>query len=192
LTDSQGRVINLRNTVIVMTSNLGSSYLNNLPANGSIPADVNEKVQDAIRGHFPPEFINRIDAIVTFNPLGRKQVASIVDVRLAEVQKRLHDNGRKITVEVDDAAKSWLADVGYNPAYGARPLNRVITNELLNPLSRLILNDQIRDDETAIITVDNKANRLVIKANHPPAISPNGDFGDIDIDMDDVRVEELD
>lgn len=182
LTDSQGRVVNFKNTVIVMTSNLGAHFLNALPADSPIPPETKELVHGAIRAHFAPEFINRLDSIVIFNPLGRKQVASIVEVRLAEVQKRLYNNGRKIKIDVDEPAKSWLADVGYNPAYGARPLNRTIQNELLNPLSRFIIEERIKDNETAHVTVDHKANRLVIHPNHPTAVNYDGD----DVDMDDI------
>lgn len=190
LTDSQGRVVSFRQCIIIMTSNLGSQYLNALPPDSKITPEASEGVHNSIRAHFPPEFINRISSIIIFNPLGRKQVTSIVNVRLAEVQKRLAKNGKNIKLEVDDQAKSWLADIGYQPAYGARPLNRAITNELLNPLSRLIIQDQIRDGETARVTADTRANRLVIIPNHEPSVSMDENGMDVDdvIDEDDVRI----
>lgn len=200
---SQGRTLNFKNTVIIFTSNLGSSYLNAMPEGSVITPEIRGQVEGAIRGHFPPEFIGRLDGTIIFNPLGRKQVESIVDVRLAEVQNRLLKNGRKITIEVDAAAKSWLADCGYSAsrsiptiasrmdtadylssaAFGARVLANAIRTELLDPLSKLILQDQIRDDETAYVSVDHRANRLVIRANHPPAEGYEDDEMDMDDDL---------
>lgn len=133
-----------------MTSNLGAAYLNELPdSDGPIPEATKELVQGAIRGHFPPEFINRIDSIITYSPLSRKNVRQIVEVRVAEVQKRLKANGKDIKLEVTTEALDWLGATGYHPSYGARPLNRAIQTELLNPLSRLLIADCIRDGEVA-------------------------------------------
>jgi ATP-dependent Clp protease ATP-binding subunit ClpA len=184
-------VVNFKNTVIIFTSNLGSGYLNDLPPDTPVTSATKELVQGAIRGHFAPEFINRLDSIIIFNPLGRKVVTSIVDVRLAEIQKRLTNNGKKITIHVSEPAKSWLADNGYHPSYGARPLNRVIQNELLNPLSRYIIEERIKDGEVAEVEVDLKANRLLIKPNHPSSVKyDEEDEMDLDdeIDADNVRI----
>lgn len=110
-----------------------------------------------------------------------------MDIQLGEVQKRLHDNGRKVTLDVDDQAKDWLASAGYNPVYGARPLARTIQNEILNPLSRLLIEERIKDGEKAHITADLKANRIVIKANHESAFVndiDDDDYDDMDVDGD--------
>ncbi|KAM0756236.1 hypothetical protein T439DRAFT_320934 [Meredithblackwellia eburnea MCA 4105] len=196
LTDSKGRVVSFRNTVIIMTSNLGSSYLNDLPDDGSpIPAATQELVQGAIRANLPPEFINRIDSIIIYNKLSRKDVRSIVDIRIAEVQKRLRANGKDITIDVSPDALDYLASVGYHPSYGARPLARSIQTELLNPLSRYILDDSIRDGETARVQLDAKANRLVVIPNHAPTVMDVDNDDDSDEDSDgykDIEVEELD
>ncbi|KAM0793442.1 hypothetical protein ACM66B_000887 [Microbotryomycetes sp. NB124-2] len=191
LTDSQGRVVSFKNTVIVMTSNLGASYLNDLPDDGSaIPPETKELVHGAIRAHLPPEFINRIDSIIVYNRLSRKDVRNIVNVRIEEIQKRLRGNGRDITLDLSPAALDFLGSVGYHPTYGARPLNRAIQTELLNPLSAMIIAEQVRDGETAHIDWDAKANRLVVQPNHE-AIAMELDDDDDDSD-DDIEVEELD
>jgi ATP-dependent Clp protease ATP-binding subunit ClpA len=172
-----------------MTSNLGSQYLNELPPDTAVTPEAREFVQGAIRAHFAPEFINRLDNILIFNPLRRKDVTAIVDVRLAEVQARLAANGRKVQLDVDTDAKSWLADSGYHPSYGARPLNRVIQASLLTPLSRYLIEERIKDGEVAHVTVDLKANRLVIKENHPSSIAQDDDDMDVDdVDLENVRI----
>ncbi|ORY73419.1 P-loop containing nucleoside triphosphate hydrolase protein [Leucosporidium creatinivorum] len=193
LTDSQGRVVSFKNTVIIMTSNLGAAFLNELPDDGSaIPPATKELVNGAIRAHLPPEFINRLDSIVIYNRLSRKNVRSIVDVRIQEVQKRLHNNGRDITLELSPEALDFLGSIGYHPSYGARPLNRAIQSELLNPLSSLIISEAIRDGEVAKVEWDAKANRLVVTPNHDP-IAMDVDEDDYDEDSDDaIEVEELD
>lgn len=183
LTDSEGRVVSFKNTVIIMTTNLGSQYLNALPSDAPITDQVREQVNGAIRAFFLPEFLNRIDEVVIFNVLSRKEVRKIVDIRLAEVQKRLAVNGRKVTLDVDEDAKDWLASAGYNPVYGARPLNRTIQHEILNPLSKMLIEERIKDGEKAHITADLKANRIVIQPNHD-SIFANGEDEDMDEDMD--------
>ncbi|KAA1471488.1 hypothetical protein DENSPDRAFT_837498 [Dentipellis sp. KUC8613] len=187
LTDGQGRVVDFRNTVIVMTSNLGAAYLNDM-GEGAVQPETRELVMGAIRAHFPPEFINRIDDIVIFRTLSRKNVGKIVDIRLKEVQERLVD--RKITLQVDDLAKNYLASMGYSPAYGARPLNRAIQTELLNPLSVMLLSNQVRDGEVVRITFDGPRNRLLIQPNHE---GTGVDDMDVDYnDDDDISIEEMD
>ncbi|KAK4702684.1 ATP-dependent Clp protease ATP-binding subunit ClpB, partial [Phenoliferia sp. Uapishka_3] len=190
LTDSQGRVVSFRNTVIVMTSNLGSAYLNDLPDEHAIPKATQELVHGAIRAHLPPEFINRIDSIIIYNKLSRKDVRAIVDIRIAEVQKRLRANGKDITIDVSGPALDYLAAVGFHPAYGARPLARAIQTELLNPLSRYILDDSVRDGEVAKIDLDAKANRLVVIPNHEP--TPGMDVDSDEDQYDEIEVEEMD
>jgi ATP-dependent Clp protease ATP-binding subunit ClpA len=186
ITDGQGRTINAKNTVIIMTSNLGAAYLNDLGP-GPVNAATREMVMGAIRSHFPPEFLNRVDETIIFRTLSRDNVTKIIDIRLKEVQQRLAD--RKMTLQLDDAAKNYLVSVGYSPIYGARPLNRAIQQELLNPLSVMILSDQIRDGETIRITFDGPRNRLSIVPNHESTMP---DAMDVDWDDVDVEVEEMD
>ncbi|CAH7666020.1 P-loop containing nucleoside triphosphate hydrolase protein [Phakopsora pachyrhizi] len=191
LTDSQGRVVSFRNCVIVMTSNLGAVHLNEIDEDIPVPESTKALVHNAIRMHFAPEFINRIDATIIFNKLGSAQIRSIVNVRLAEIQKRLNINGKNITLEVDDSARDWLGQAGFNPQYGARPLNRTIQNELLHPLSRMILEERIREGEVARVSADWKANRLVIAPNHEAtAMDIDGEIDEMEED-DDIRIEEV-
>ncbi|KAI0732411.1 P-loop containing nucleoside triphosphate hydrolase protein [Fomitopsis betulina] len=186
LTDGQGRVVDFRNTVIIMTSNLGATFLNDM-GDGPVRPEVREMVMGAIRGHFPPEFINRIDDIVIFRTLSQKNVLRIVDLRLKEVQERLAD--RKMALELEPAAKQYLVSIGYSPVYGARPLNRAIQNELLNPLSMLILGDRVRDGEIIKVRFDGPHNRIQIVPNH----EASADNMDIDYDDDeDIEIEEMD
>lgn len=197
LTDSEGRVVSFRNTIIIMTTNLGSQYLNAMPADARVTPEVREQVTGAIKAHFVPEFLNRVSEIVIFNTLSRKEVRKIVDIQLADVQKRLHQNGRKITLDVDEGAKDWLAAAGYNPVYGARPLGRTIQNEVLNPLSKMLIEERIKDGEKAHITADLRANRIVIKPNHDSIFMDGEDDDDDDFDEDmdvdgDAKIEELD
>ncbi|ESK88873.1 heat shock protein hsp98 [Moniliophthora roreri MCA 2997] len=187
LTDGQGRIVDFRNTVIIMTSNLGAAYLNDMPE-GPVRAETRQLVLGAIQAHFPPEFVNRVDEIIVFRPLSRKHVLKIVDIRLQEVEARLSE--RKITLDIDDAAKGYLSSVGYSPVYGARPLNRAIQQELLNPLSVMILSDRIRDDEVVRVRFDGPHNRLMILPNHEGV--PGEDYMDIDADDDEIEIEEMD
>ncbi|KAE9408082.1 P-loop containing nucleoside triphosphate hydrolase protein [Gymnopus androsaceus JB14] len=184
LTDGQGRVVDFRNTVIIMTSNLGAAYLNDM-GDGPVKPETRQLVLGAIQGHFPPEFVNRVDEIVVFRALSRKHILKIVDIRLKEVQDRLSD--RKITLELDEQAKQYLSSIGYSPTYGARPLNRAIQQELLNPMSVMILSDRIRDNESVRVTFDGPHNRLVIVPNHE-----GHPTDEMDIDDDDIEIEEMD
>ncbi|KAG6336579.1 hypothetical protein ID866_2517 [Astraeus odoratus] len=186
LTDGQGRVVDFRNTVIIMTSNLGAAFLNE-GLGGRVDSHKRELVMSAIQAHFPPEFVNRIDEIIIFRALSRDNVLRIVDLRLKEVQERLA--GRKITVNIEPEAKQYLASVGYNPAFGARPLNRAIQTELLNPLSVMLLSEQIQDNEIVHIKFDGPRNKLVIIPNHPGQSRGNED---IDLVDDDIEIEEMD
>ncbi len=154
LTDGQGRTVDFRNTLIVMTSNLGSEHL----AAGAIEDEdtgridpvAREKVLMAVRAHFRPEFLNRLDEMIVFNRLGRDDMAGIVDIQLARLQGLLDD--RKIVLEMDPAAKSWLAREGYDPVYGARPLKRVIQRAVQDPLATAILEGRIKDGDTVPVT----------------------------------------
>lgn len=188
LTDGQGRVVDFKNTVIVMTSNLGAAFLNDM-GEGPVKPATKSLVMGAIQGHFPPEFINRIDEIVIFRTLSRRNVLKIVDIRLKEVQDRLED--RKMKLALDDEAKQYLVSIGYSPQYGARPLNRAIQTELLNPLSVMILSEQVLPNETVQVRFDGPHNRLAIIPNHEGNQEEMMDVDWNDVD-DDIEVEEMD
>jgi ATP-dependent Clp protease ATP-binding subunit ClpB len=149
LTDGQGRTVDFRNTLIVLTSNLGSEVLAALPENADM-RKVRDQVMAIVRGAFRPEFLNRLDEILVFGRLSRADMKGIVDIQLRRLQKLLAD--RKLTLDVDDKAKEWLGEVGYDPVYGARPLKRVIQRELQNPLAEMILAGRIADGETVHVT----------------------------------------
>jgi len=144
LTDGQGRTVDFRNTVIVLTSNLGGDILAG-QAEGEDSSAVRSQVMGLVRQAFRPEFLNRLDEILLFHRLSRGQMAGIVDIQLARLGVLLAD--RKITLEVDSVAARWLADAGYDPVYGARPLKRVIQRALQNPLATLLLEGGIQDGQ---------------------------------------------
>ncbi|MFC6738570.1 ATP-dependent chaperone ClpB [Methylobacterium tardum] len=145
LTDGQGRTVDFRNTLLIMTSNLGAEYLVNQPAGQDTDA-VRDEVMGVVRGHFRPEFLNRVGEIILFHRLARSEMGAIVEIQLGRLQKLLDD--RKITLEVGEDAKNWLADKGYDPAYGARPLKRVIQKNVQDPLAELVLSGKVHDGET--------------------------------------------
>ncbi|CAM3315214.1 MULTISPECIES: ATP-dependent chaperone ClpB [Methylobacterium] len=145
LTDGQGRTVDFRNTLLIMTSNLGSEYLVNQPAGEDTDA-VRDEVMNVVRGHFRPEFLNRVDEIILFHRLARSEMGAIVEIQLGRLAKLLED--RKITLDLDEEAKIWLADKGYDPAYGARPLKRVIQKNVQDPLAEQVLSGKIHDGET--------------------------------------------
>jgi ATP-dependent Clp protease ATP-binding subunit ClpB len=149
LTDGQGRTVDFRNTLIVLTSNLGSEILASLPESADI-ADVRDQVMEVVRASFRPEFLNRLDEILIFRRLSRADMAGIVEIQLRHLQKLLAE--RKITLVVDDKARNWLAQAGYDPIYGARPLKRAIQRALQNPLAELILAGRVSDGETVDVT----------------------------------------
>ncbi|KAH7883580.1 P-loop containing nucleoside triphosphate hydrolase protein [Phlebopus sp. FC_14] len=187
LTDGQGRVVDFRNTVIIMTSNLGATFLHDM-GEGPVNPQTRQLVMSAIQAHFPPEFINRIDEIIIFRTLSRNNVLKIVELRLKEVQDRLID--RKIVLDIDNESKQYLASIGYSSTYGARPLNRVIQSELLNPLSVLLLSDRVRDGETVKVRFDGPRNKLIILPNHEG--DGNVDGMDVDWNDEEIDVEEMD
>jgi ATP-dependent Clp protease ATP-binding subunit ClpB len=189
LTDGQGRVVDFRNTVIIMTSNVGAAFLNEM-GEGPVPAPIRHAVMSAIQAQWPPEFLNRIDSVIIFRALSRANIRKIVDLRLKEVQDRLAS--RKMKLALSDEAKDYLGSIGYSPSYGARPLNRAVQTELLNPLSIFILDDRVRDGEDIKVEFDKHHNRLVIIPNHEG--SGAADSMDVD-DMgqdDNLVIEEMD
>lgn len=148
LTDGQGRVVDFSNTLIILTSNLGSQFLANLD-DGQKVADVEPQVMDVVRGHFRPEFLNRLDEIILFHRLAMEHMAPIVDIQVGRVQKLLQD--RKITLDLTDAARRWLGRVGYDPVYGARPLKRAVQRYMQDPLADMILRGDVPDGSTVAI-----------------------------------------
>jgi len=160
LTDGQGHTVDFRNTLIVLTSNLGSEYLAALPE-GQPAEAARDQVMEVVRRSFRPEFLNRLDEIILFNRLGRNEMKRIVDIQLRHLQQLLAD--RKIVLEINDKAKTWLANTGYDPVYGARPLKRVIQRELQNPLATSLLSGVIKDGETIRVSVQD--GRLTINGN---------------------------
>ena len=153
LTDGQGRTVDFRNTLIVLTSNLGSEALASLPERADVSA-ARDAVMAAVRAAFRPEFLNRLDEILLFRRLSRDDMKGIVTIQLERLRKLLAD--RKITLEVDAAASAWLANAGYDPVYGARPLKRVIQRELQNPLAQQILEGHIPDGSTVHVSAGDK------------------------------------
>ncbi|HUO23930.1 MAG TPA: ATP-dependent chaperone ClpB [Caulobacteraceae bacterium] len=149
LTDGQGRTVDFKNTLIIMTSNLGSDYLAGLEDGESVEI-ARPHVMEAVRRHFRPEFLNRIDEIILFHRLGRNQMDSIVKIQLQRVEERLAE--RRINLALDPSALHWLGERGYDPVYGARPLKRVIQKELVDPVARKLLAGDIRDGEVVAVT----------------------------------------
>ena len=146
LTDGQGRTVDFKNTILIMTSNLGSQFL--------VQPDLDEEakqkaVMDAVHAHFKPEFINRLDELVIFHPLTRQELGSIVDLQVRQVAARLTE--RRISLQVTDAARDWLANTGYDPAYGARPLRRLVQTEVGDQLARLLLAGKVHDGDTVLV-----------------------------------------
>ena len=146
LTDGQGRTVDFKNTILIMTSNLGSQFL--------VQPDLDEEakqkaVMDAVHAHFKPEFINRLDELVIFHPLTRQELGSIVDLQVRQVAARLTE--RRISLQVTDAAREWLANTGYDPAYGARPLRRLVQTEVGDQLARLLLAGKVHDGDTVLV-----------------------------------------
>ncbi|EKG12227.1 Chaperonin ClpA/B [Macrophomina phaseolina MS6] len=181
ITDGQGRIVDARNSIVVMTSNLGAEYLArpNAP-DGRIDPTTKEMVMGALRNYFLPEFLNRISSIVIFNRLTKREIRKIVDLRVSEVQKRLAQNGRNVTINMTPEVRDYLGSAGYSPAYGARPLARLIEKEVLNRLAVLILRGAIRDGETANVVLEN--GHIMVLPNH----------GDSEIEEDDDMIDEDD
>ena len=157
LTDGQGRKVDFKQTLIILTSNLGAQALSQLPE-GADAADAKRDVMDAVKAHFRPEFLNRLDETIIFDRLARKDMDGIVSIQLKRLQKRLA--ARKIDLTLDEAAKTWLADEGYDPVFGARPLKRVIQRALQNPLAEMLLGGDVKDGES--VTVSAGAEGLII------------------------------
>jgi ATP-dependent Clp protease ATP-binding subunit ClpB len=151
LTDGQGHTVDFRNTLIIMTSNLGADFLVNQPEGEDTDA-VRDQVMSVVRAAFRPEFLNRVDEIILFHRLKKTEMGRIVDIQMKRLQKLLDD--RKITVVLEPSGRDWLAEKGWDPAYGARPLKRVIQKSVQDPLAEMILAGAIKDGETVTVSGD--------------------------------------
>ena len=170
LTDGQGRTVDFKQTLIVLTSNLGAQALSQLP-DGADTADAKRDVMDAVRAHFRPEFLNRLDETIIFDRLTRGDMDGIVTIQLARLEKRLAD--RQITLELDEGARTWLADEGYDPVFGARPLKRVIQRALQDPLAEMILAGDVKDGDPVPVSAGKDGlivgDRVSASRREPPA-----------------------
>jgi ATP-dependent Clp protease ATP-binding subunit ClpB len=160
LTDGQGRTVDFSNTLIIMTSNLGSQYLSSLGDDQKV-SEVETQVMETVRGHFRPEFLNRLDEIILFHRLSQEHMAPIVDIQVARVQKLLTD--RKIEIQLSEKAREWLGRVGYDPVYGARPLKRAVQKYVQDPLADAILRGDIADGMT--VKIDEGDGALILKTD---------------------------
>lgn len=188
ITDGQGRIVDAKNCIVVMTSNLGAEFLAR-PTNkdGRIEPQTRELVMGALRDYFLPEFLNRISSTVIFNRLTKKEIRKIVDLRLSEVQKRLEHNGRNVLIQCTEEVKDYLGAAGYSPAYGARPLARLIEREVLNRLAVLILRGSVRDGEAARVVMSD--GRINVLPNHEIGESDTDDDDEDMVDSDDALAE---
>ncbi|KAJ8454492.1 hypothetical protein ONZ45_g19283 [Pleurotus djamor] len=167
ITDSQGRKVDFKNTIICLTSNLGSDILAHHTAcdeNGVVTPQARDEVLERTSEYFPPELINRLDSMLVFNKLSKRSILDVVSLRLNDVAERL--KSRRITLDVDDKAREWLAEHGYSDVYGARAIARIVRTDVLFPLAQKLLKGTIRDGDVATIRV--KDDVLSIKDNHSP------------------------
>jgi ATP-dependent Clp protease ATP-binding subunit ClpB len=154
ITDSQGKTVDFKNTILIMTSNIGSMYLlEGIDENGNIKSEAEEMVMNDLKGHFRPEFLNRLDEIILFKPLTKENIGGIVDLLVKDLNKRLTD--RELSIELTDEAKNAIIEGGYDPVYGARPLKRYLQKNVETLAARLILSDQVRAEDTILIAVEN-------------------------------------
>lgn len=187
ITDGQGRIVDGRNSIVVMTSNLGAEFLARpTTRDGRIDPQTRELVMGALRDYFLPEFLNRISSTVIFNRLTKKEIRKIVDLRLTEVQRRLEENNRSVVIDCAEEVKDYLGQAGYSPAYGARPLARIIEKEVLNRLAILMLRGNIKDGETARVVM--KDGRIDVLPNHELPDLEDEDM----VDEEEDFLEELD
>ena len=165
LTDGQGRTVDFRNTVLIMTSNLGTEYVQKSGSLGFLQStasteerEAHDKIEKALKGAFRPEFLNRIDEIITFSPLSLEDMKQIVDLQMKEIQERLSENN--IMVELTSAARDWLAKEGYDPSFGARPLKRTLQKFVESPLSVRLLSGDFNETRHVVVDVDDEQNKL--------------------------------
>ena len=163
ITDSQGRTVDFKNTILIMTSNIGSQYLlEGIDENGNIKTDAENMVMNDLRSHFRPEFLNRLDEIIMFKPLTKDNIGGIIELMLADVNKRLED--KELSIHLTDAAKSYVIEHGYEPAYGARPLKRYLTKHVDTLAARMILSGEVYPQDT--IVIDEQGGELIASVEH--------------------------
>ncbi len=175
LTDSQGRVVDFKNTVVILTSNIGSRFLLDGVTGGEIPESVRESVMTELRGAFRPEFLNRIDDTILFKPLALEEIAKIVDLLLADLNQRLAD--KRVTVVFDEAAKKWAAEKGYDPVFGARPLRRFLQKQVETRLARALIAGEVREGQDVRFSVDAKKDALEMAVADSAPAKPAGKGG---------------
>jgi len=164
LTDGQGRTVDFRNTIVIMTSNLGAAIFQDQTASAE---EREEKVLADVRAHFRPEFINRIDEVVVFDSLSRDDIVKIVEIQLRGLQRRLSD--RKLQLELTDEAKTYLANAGYDPHFGARPLRRLIQHEIQDPLAMMLLSGEVHEGDTIVVEAGADGLTLLVKEREEAA-----------------------
>jgi ATP-dependent Clp protease ATP-binding subunit ClpC len=171
-------VVNFRNTVLIMTSNLGTEYINKSGTLGFLQSsgdkgerEAHDKIQKALKDTFRPEFLNRIDEIITFSSLSKEQMQQIVDLQMEEIEERLQEHD--ITVELTPAAREWLASEGYDPAFGARPLRRALQKHVESPLSISLLSGEFKSGDTVIVDVDEENDELTFRPLGEPIPAEN-------------------
>jgi ATP-dependent Clp protease ATP-binding subunit ClpB len=157
LTDGQGRTVDFRNAILILTSNLGSVFLADPTLDDAVKRD---RVMEVVRTSFKPEFLNRLDEVVLFDPLGTDELARIVELQVAQLATRLAD--RRLVLQVSDAAKEWLALTGYDPVYGARPLRRLVQSAIGDKLARAILAGDVHDGDTVVVELDETGDTLTV------------------------------
>jgi ATP-dependent Clp protease ATP-binding subunit ClpC len=168
LTDGQGRIVDFRNTVLIMTSNLGTEYVHKSGSLGFLQRsanqderDAHDKIEKALKGTFRPEFLNRIDEIITFSPLTVEDMVKIVDLQMKEIEERLSEHGLKVALT--ETARQWLANEGYDPAFGARPLRRALQKHVESPLSVSLLSGQFKEGSHILVDIDPEKNEPVFR-----------------------------
>jgi ATP-dependent Clp protease ATP-binding subunit ClpB len=171
LTDSQGRTVDFKNTVLIMTSNIGSPHILEAQQRGASYDQVRTVVMGELRQHFRPEFLNRVDELVVFHPLGTEHLIKIVEIQLERLRNRLAE--RRITLAISPAALQHLGERGYDPVYGARPLKRLIQQELETPIAKLLVKGELRDGNTASVEMKNGALLVtaIVEGEQTPAPS---------------------
>jgi ATP-dependent Clp protease ATP-binding subunit ClpC len=178
LTDGQGRIVDFRNTVLIMTSNLGTEYVRRSGTLGFLQRsddqeerEAHDKIEKALKGTFRPEFLNRIDEIITFSALSREDMRQIVDLQMKEIQERLAEHD--LQVELTPAARDWLAEEGFDSAFGARPLKRALQKHVESPLSVRLLSGEFSKGDTVIVEVDEEGKQLVFRPVGQPIPANN-------------------
>ncbi|UCD43588.1 MAG: AAA family ATPase [Chloroflexota bacterium] len=178
LTDGQGRIVNFRNTVLIMTSNLGTEFINKSGTLGFLQSsgdqeerEAHDKIQKALKSTFRPEFLNRIDEIITFSSLSKEQMEQIVDLQMEEIRERLYEHD--LAVELTPAGREWLANEGYDPSFGARPLRRALQKHVESPLSVSLLSGEFKSGDTVIVDVDKETQKLVFASQGEPIPAEN-------------------